>query len=117
MKRVLVCGGRDFNDVGFICRELDRIRFAVGGFSMLIHGNAPGVDKIAGDWAASHGVAVMAFPANWARHGKAAGPIRNGLMLAEGEPDFVVAFPGGAGTASMMRLASEAGLEVYEVER
>ena len=36
-------------------------------------------------------------------------------MLDEGRPDFVVAFPGGRGTADMCRRAREAGLEVVEI--
>lgn len=38
-----------------------------------------------------------------------AGPIRNSFMLALG-PDLVLAFPGGRGTADMVRQASEAGV-------
>jgi hypothetical protein len=117
MKRILVCGGRDFTDAERICRELDYVREHVGGISMLIHGNARGADKLAGCWAESHGIAVMVFPANWARHGKAAGPIRNSLMLAEGYPDLVVAFPGGAGTANMVQQANEAGVPVMEIAK
>ena len=41
------------------------------------------------------------FPADWARHGNSAGPIRNGQMLAAGKPELVVAFPGG-GTADIV---------------
>jgi hypothetical protein len=36
-------------------------------------------------------------------------------MLVEGKPDLVVAFPGGRGTAGMMRLAKAANVEVIEV--
>jgi UDP-N-acetylmuramoylalanine-D-glutamate ligase len=36
-------------------------------------------------------------------------------MLDVGKPDLVVAFPGGRGTADMVRRAKEAGVEVIEV--
>jgi hypothetical protein len=39
--------------------------------------------------------------------------IRNTQMLAEGRPDGVVAFPGGRGTANMVRQAAAAGLGVW----
>ena len=56
------------------------------------------------------------FPADWIRHGRAAGPIRNEQMLREGCPDLVVAFhddPGlGRGTADMVRRALAAGVPV-----
>jgi len=35
-------------------------------------------------------------------------------MLAEGEPDAVLAFPGGRGTADMVRRAKRAGVPVWE---
>jgi predicted Rossmann-fold nucleotide-binding protein len=35
-------------------------------------------------------------------------------MLAEGRPDAVIAFPGGKGTADMVRKARAAGLPVVE---
>ena len=37
-------------------------------------------------------------------------------MLREGKPDFVVAFPGGRGTANMKEQALKAGVEVIEVD-
>ena len=39
------------------------------------------------------------------KHGNAAGPIRNQRMLDHGKPDIVVAFPGGSGTADMVKLS------------
>ena len=57
------------------------------------------------------------FLPDWEKHGRAAGPIRNKLMLDEGRPDLVVAFPGGRGTANMVKQASAASVEVIEVRR
>jgi hypothetical protein len=37
-------------------------------------------------------------------------------MLDEGKPDLVLAFPGGRGTANMMRQARERGVRVVEVQ-
>lgn len=44
-----------------------------------------------------------------------AGPDRNQRMIDEGRPDLVVAFPGGRGTADMIRRATEAGIEVFRI--
>ena len=54
-------------------------------------------------------------PAQWGKFGDAAGPIRNAKMLEE-ELDLVVAFPGGAGTADMVRRSKKAGFKVMEVK-
>jgi YspA, cpYpsA-related SLOG family len=112
--RVLVTGGRDFSDRTLLFEALDRLH-AAHGFTVLIHGDANGADRLSGEWATARGVSVEAHPADWKRHGRAAGPIRNQMMLEE-KPELVVAFPGGKGTADMVSKARQAGLEVVMVE-
>jgi YspA, cpYpsA-related SLOG family len=113
--RVLVCGGRDFSDADLLCRELDCIH-AHTPISGIIEGGAAGADDLAAKWSAKTGLPQgVRFYADWAKHGRAAGPIRNQRMLDEGKPDLVVAFPGGRGTADMVRRAKKAGVEVLEV--
>ena len=109
--RVLVCGGRDFEDQELLNRTLDRIN-EESPISTIIHGLARGADRMGGEYATVHGIPVCEFPADWGTHGRKAGYIRNARMLAEGQPDVVVAFPGGKGTADMIRQAREAGIEV-----
>lgn len=58
----------------------------------IIEGEAPGADLLGRRWAEERGVAVRPFRAKWREQGRAAGPIRNKLMLVEGQPDFVAAF-------------------------
>lgn len=80
----------------------------------VVEGDARGADRLAGEWAYRRGVENIKFCAEWEKLGRKAGPIRNQLMLDEGEPDLVVAFPGGRGTADMMMRARSAGVEVIE---
>lgn len=112
--RVLVCGGRDFKDTTFVVNTLFRLEEEHGDFTEVIHGGAPGADSEAGVFARLRHAKEIVFRANWKKHGKAAGPIRNQRMLDEGKPDLVVAFPGGRGTASMVRIAKGAGVRVIE---
>jgi len=58
------------------------------------------------------GLVVKIFKADWNRHGRAAGPIRNREMAAYA--DGVCLFKGGRGTASMYREAVKAGLVIYD---
>lgn len=81
----------------------------------LIAGDASGVDDFAVEWAFVNGIAAAKWYACWDKFGKAAGPIRNAAMLKFGKPDLVLAFPGGAGTADMVKKARTAGVEVREV--
>lgn len=113
MTRVLVCGGRDFSDWSRLVDVLDDLH-ANRDFTTLIEGGAKGADTMAYSWAGANKVEVLTFPADWERHGRGAGPIRNRQMLEEGRPDLVVAFPGGRGTASMVSLATDAGVEVIQ---
>ena len=112
--RVLICGGRDYNDATLLAATLENLN-AEREIELVVHGAARGADTLAQRWADMFGVCCLQFPANWKRDGKAAGPIRNQLMLTEGKPDMVVAFPGGRGTADMVRRAREAGIPVHEV--
>ncbi len=80
----------------------------------IAQGGARGADRIAGEWAQARSVPCKVYRAGWAAHGNAAGPIRNQRMLAESGAGMVLAFPGGAGTADMMRRAECAGLTVLE---
>ena len=112
--RVLVCGSRDWTDEVVVERALNGLNLSV-----LIHGAARGADMLANDivsrWVEA---AIDSYPANWKKHGKAAGPIRNQQMLDEGKPDLVLAFwkNKSRGTADMIRRARKAGVAVRVIE-
>ena len=117
--RVLVCGGRDFDDAGLMNSVLDRLH-TEKLFTVLIHGNARGADRMADAWARCRGVPCEPYEVpqgEWDEIGEKAGPLRNKRMLDEGKPDLVVAFPGGGGTKDMVRRAVKAGVPTHEVNR
>lgn len=114
--RVLVCGDRDWNDWETITAELQRLPRD----TVIIHGGARGADKMAAYVAATDlCLSVIPFPADWKKHGKAAGPIRNQEMLDSGRPTRVLAFHpdlrNSKGTADMIRRARAAGIPVRVV--
>jgi hypothetical protein len=102
--RVLVCGGRDFSDRAWLYRVLDGVHNS-DPFLCVIQGGARGADSLAALWAKDRCVPLITFFANWNAHGKAAGALRNQQMLDVGKPTLVIGFPGGRGTADMMRRA------------
>jgi hypothetical protein len=113
-KRVLVYGGRDFDDTLAMQSMLEI--WVIPG-DVVVHGGAPGADSLAGDIAGRIlGLQVEVHPADWAKYGKAAGPIRNQEMLDSGI-DFALQFPGGKGTADMRRRLDKAGVSVAEAEQ
>lgn len=112
--RVLVCGGRDFEDYQFAQEKLDKLHRSID-ITHVISGHAKGADQLGEMWAEENCTPFTCYPANWDKHRKAAGPIRNQQMLDEGKPDVVLAFPGGRGTADMVKRAKKAGVRVIEV--
>jgi len=100
---------------------------------LVIHGGARGADAAIARAAHQLGWSSLVMPAEWRRHGRAAGPIRNRELLeqaiaralAHTSPGsiasvLVVAFPGGAGTASLVqqarRLASRSPVPISVAE-
>ena len=111
MVRILVTGGRDFDDENFLFTTLDQLHHEEH-ITQLIHGAARGADSLASDWANLRGIKSLPCPANWKLFGRAAGTLRNKQMLEDFKPDLVLAFPGGSGTRHMIGIAQKAGIRV-----
>lgn len=114
MTRVLVCGGRNYNNRDRVYAVLSKLH-EEAGIDVVIHGGARGADDSADKWAFSCGVDVQMYEADWENQGSFAGPMRNTRMLNEGKPDLVIAFPGGRGTADMVKKARRAGVSVVMI--
>lgn len=125
--RVLVCGGRDYRDMLTVWNALDH-EHEQRPIHEIIHGDAGkededgnvicGADKWAAAWARQWAIDQCPYPIlehHWQEFGKIMGPIRNQFMLDLEQPDLVIAFPGGRGTADMVRRARKAGVEVREI--
>lgn len=111
--KVLVCGGRDFDDVNAFTVAMNKID-ADTPITMVIEGGCPrGADRLARQWAHARGIHVATVEALWKLGGTRAGPMRNAAMLTL-MPQLVVAFPGGRGTAGMIEMAKRAAVPVME---
>lgn len=110
--KVLVCGGRNFNNKKLLFNALDSLPFSV---TKIINGGANGADKLSTEWAKANQIDYVEYPPDWKKYGKAAGPIRNSEMLLLESIDYVVAFPGGRGTQDMIKKAKNAGIKVLVV--
>lgn len=109
--RILVCGSRDYADVDAVFRALDKAH-AHAPITVIVHGDCSGADQLADQWAKKNSVSCWRFPAQWS-DGPSAGPARNARMLIEANPQGVIAFPGGTGTANMIKLARAAKLPIW----
>lgn len=109
---VLVCGGRDFFEQEEVFSVLDALHL-IEPIGLILQGGAQGADLTAEEWAESRNIPFKREPALWRKHGrKAAGMIRNKMMLTQYDPDLVVAFPGGKGTANMVELAKNSNTDL-----
>ncbi len=114
--RLLICGSRHWTDGELILQEL-RALHAREQVEVVIEGEAPGADTLAREAVRQLGIPVLPFPADWEKHGRAAGPLRNQRMLDEGRPDMVLAFSedlnSARGTADLCARARRAGLPIH----
>ena len=113
--RVLVTGSRNYTSRKSIKNALERV---TNGYNRkditLVHGAcSTGADAIADSIAVEKGWKIERYPAQWHKHGKAAGPIRNSEM-ADAGADVCLAFPmeGSRGTFDMIKKARAAGIHV-----
>lgn len=115
--KILICGDRHWRDEKKIAKVLFKLRKKV---KLVIHGGARGADQLAGKYAMLLGIPTAVYEANWTKHGRAAGPIRNQSMLKFGKPDMVIAFHKNLnkskGTKNMVGLAKKAKVKVRIVK-
>jgi hypothetical protein len=108
--RVLVCGGRDYENWQLVFDVLERIapKFIVTGGQGKERKNR-GADHHAESYAKTYIVPHAVVHADWDAFGRSAGPRRNSEMLIlHPTTEWVVAFPGGRGTADMLKKARAA---------
>lgn len=119
--RIIITGGRkreSEDDYGTMEDILDRLDYdgLHAPHMVIIQGGCPdGADLLARRVAAEFGMPVETFPADWKKHGRAAGPIRNQEM-ADAGADLCLAFPSAGrstGTWDMIRRACAAGIDTH----
>lgn len=114
MNRVIVAGGRDFNNYELLRSKLDYYLSNLDNIS-IVSGGARGADRLGENYAIEKGLKLVMFPANWNEYGKRAGFIRNKEM-AEYATHLVAFWDGKSiGTKHMIDLAKEYNLKTKVV--
>ena len=81
----------------------------------VVSGGCRGVDRLGEDWAVKEHIPIKVFPANWGKHGRAAGPIRN-KQMAEYADALLLFWDGKSkGSASMKREMESLNKPVHEI--
>ena len=115
--RVIVAGCRDFDNYEVLRDKCDSLLSRKHDRNIIIvSGHATGADSLGERYARERGYKVELYPADWAAHGKAAGPIRNAQMADNA--DALIAFWDGEsrGTKNMIDTATRQGLSVRVVD-
>lgn len=112
MFKVIIAGGRDFNNYEGMSVCLDRLLKNVSDKIEVVCGMARGADRLGERYAKEHGYKVIYMPADWDIDGRSAGFKRN-VKMAE-YADALVAFWDGksSGTRHMIETAEKMGLDI-----
>ena len=103
---VVVCGSRTIKDHKDIYKILSELH-SVHNFTLLLSGNALGVDRIAENWATENNISIQQHIPDWKQYGKGAGVVRNKEMIEKSS--MVIAFWDGKsnGTKHAIETASK----------
>ncbi len=112
--KVIIAGGRNFNDYNKLRESCDNILVNQKDVE-IVSGTAAGADTLGERYAQEKGYEVKKFPAQWDLYGKSAGYKRNQQMAEYA--DGLIAFWDGKsrGTKHMIDIANKMGLKVRVV--
>jgi hypothetical protein len=107
--RTIIAGSRDFVNYDLMNSMMDQVDIWI---TEVLSGGARGADKLGERWAVHNDIPYELWLADWEKHGKSAGPIRNRQMAQNAEA--LIAFWDGRsrGTKHMINTARKLGLEV-----
>jgi hypothetical protein len=124
-RRILITGSRSWTDRAAIAQaisdHLHSVGTSIGGawpFQVVVHGGARGADQLADAVARNWGWTPERHPADWDRHGRAAGFRRNATMIALAQMcalAFII--NDSAGASHTTRLAEAAGIPTRRYQR
>ena len=122
--RILVCGGRHFEDYALLNNILNKVlkdKMLAPKEVEIVSGHCKGADMLGERWAEENNASVKIFPADWVKYKKSAGPIRNKQMIDYitcFNEKLVVAFvsPNSKGTRNTISLAQKNDIPVIITE-
>lgn len=108
--KTIIAGSRAIKDYLIVEHAIKESGFQI---TEVVCGDAPGVDRLGAKWADKHHIPVKHFPADWDKHGKAAGPIRNDQMAKYASALIAVWDGVSSGTEDMIEKAKKRGLSGF----
>jgi len=113
--KVIIAGSRGFSDFQLLYSKCEEILKDLSEIE-IVSGTARGADKLGEHYASLKGHSVAKFTADWDKHGKAAGYVRNKEMAEYA--DMLIAFWDGEsrGTKHMIDLATVKDIKVHVIK-
>lgn len=127
--RIYVGGARDFGknagEIMVLHQRLTALHSPSDKIQELVQGGQAQWDKVlhkwlgadywAMRWASDHGVVYITLKPQWTLQGKAAGMIRNHVLLDRYPPDLALFTRGGPGTTGAKKYAEKRGYTIENV--
>ena len=123
MYKIIIAGSRDFHDYELLKLEANKFineyKTTLSNLDdnsiSIVSGHARGADKLGEQYAREHSYFCYVMPADWDKHGKRAGYLRNASMAKEA--NALIAFWDGQsrGTYHMIELAKKENLKIKVV--
>ena len=112
MFRVIIAGGRDFDNYPELAKVMDQLLVNVTDEIVIVCGMAKGADRLGEQYGKERGYSIRYFPADWDGQGWRAGFLRNEEMAKNA--DALVAFWDGQshGTKHMIETAQKYKLDI-----
>lgn len=108
--RTIIAGSRDLWDYPCLKEAIEKCGWPI---TEVVCGGAAGIDTLGKRWACENKIPVTTIMANWKKHGRSAGPIRN-VEMAEQADALVAVWDGESkGTKHMIETAKSKGLRVH----
>lgn len=105
--RLAIVGSRGFRHLELVGEFVNRLKPE----TVVVSGDAIGVDQAAVAAAKARNLATEVFPADWKKHGRAAGPIRNQEMIAT--VDGLIAFWNRQSAGTFNAIQEAAGRRIW----
>ena len=109
MFKVIIAGGRDFNDYDLLKKKVSKILSNKSEIE-IVSGTANGADKLGERYANEFNLNLKQFPANWDKFGKRAGYLRNKDMAIYANACICFWDGQSKGTEHMINLAKSQGI-------
>ena len=111
--KTIVAGSRDFTDYELLKRQVNYYRAHKGIITEIVSGGARGADMLGEQYAIEFNLPLKIFPADWDKHGRAAGPIRNRQMADYADALIAVWDGQSRGTKNMINTMRVLGKSVF----